>query len=271
MAEGRIESRANERLKRVRRARRARGDQAVLEGPHLIAEALRSGTRLEFVLATESFLESVAGRSLAATLPHPPIPIRPKLLDAIADSDSPRGVVALAERPVRDIAALEPRDHGTYLYLDGVQDPGNVGAVARVAEAAGARAIILGPGCAAANHPRALRGSAGSLLRVPTARASGVGAVDAALEALQPTWVALATRDGEDLYRASLDGTLVLALGAEGSGLSAESRARAERALTIPLQSGVESLNVATSAAVVLFELLRRRSGPRTAPATASR
>ena len=99
-----------------------------------------------------------------------------------------------------------------------MQDPGNLGALARVAEAAGAAGLALSPGCAHPNHPRALRASAGSLLRLPVAVGAEPDALDAHLASARPRWTALVPRDGEDLYRARLDGTLILAVGAEGPG-----------------------------------------------------
>jgi TrmH family RNA methyltransferase len=141
-----------------------------------------------------------------------------------------------------------------------LQDPGNLGALARVAEAAGAAGLALSPGTAHPNHPRALRASAGSLLRLPVAVGCEAAAVDRHLAPLRPRWLALVPREGEDLWRAALDGALVLALGAEGPGLSPALRERADLGLTIPIEPPVESLNATVAAALVLFEVRRRRS-----------
>src|SRR5581483_11542969 len=131
---------------------------------------------------------------------------------------------------------------GVYVYVDGVQDPGNLGAIARVAEAAGAIALACSTGCAHPNHPRALRASAGSLLRLPVAVEVEPEALRTHLAELAATWLSLVAHGGRDLYAESLAGTLVLALGAEGAGLSAAARAIAARELRIPLAPPVESL-----------------------------
>jgi TrmH family RNA methyltransferase len=128
-----------------------------------------------------------------------------------------------------------------------------------VAEAAGAAGLALSPGCAHPNHPRALRASAGSLLRLPVALAAEPDALDARLAPVQPRWAALVPRDGENLYQAALDGTLILAVGAEGPGLSPALLSRAVLRLTIPMEPAVESLNATVAAALVLFEARRRR------------
>ncbi|MFY9823380.1 MAG: RNA methyltransferase, partial [Thermoanaerobaculia bacterium] len=115
------------------------------------------------------------------------------------------------------------------------------------------------PGCVHPNHPRALRASAGSLLRLPVAVNAEPDDLDRRLASVHPRWAALVPRDGADLYRADLAGTLVLAVGAEGPGLSAAVIARTSLRLTIPMEPAVESLNATVAAALVLFELRRRR------------
>jgi TrmH family RNA methyltransferase len=268
-----ITSRQNQRLKDMRGVRRCKDDRALLEGPHLVAEAAAAGCELDTVLATPAFLASEEGRALAATLPRPPLAVEPRLLDVLADADSPRGVIAAARLPRRGAGSLPLRPAGVYVYADGLQDPGNLGALARVAEAAGAAGLALAPGSAHPNHPRALRASAGSLLRLPVAVDAVAEAIDAHLSGAAgaggapPRWIALAPRGGADLYAGaaswSADGVLVLALGAEGPGLSAAVAGRATLALTIPMAPPVESLNAVVAAALVLFEIGRRRSSPR--------
>lgn len=257
-----ITSRQNRRLKDIRRLRRSKGERTLLEGPHLIGEALASGLLLEEVLATSSFLETAEGRRLAGSLPMSPLEVSPEALEGLTDSDSPRGVLAVAHLPRAGVGSLPVRAGRPYLYLDGLQDPGNLGALARVAEAAGAAALALSPGCAHPNHPRALRASAGSLLRLPVAVEAEPGDLDRHLASARPLWAALVPREGESLYQASLEGTLVLALGAEGPGLSPGILDRARLRLTIPMEPPVESLNVTVAAALVLFEARRRALGP---------
>jgi TrmH family RNA methyltransferase len=253
-----ITSRQNQRLKDIRRLRRSKGELALLEGPHLVAEALAAGAAVEEILATPGFLDSAEGRRLAAAFPVAPLLVSPDLLASLTDADSPRGLLAVARLPRHGAEALPVRAGRPYLYLDGLQDPGNLGALARVAEAAGAAGIALSPGCAHPNHPRALRASAGSLLRLPVAVDAEPADLDQRLAAAQPTWAALVPRGGENLYDAPLDGTLVLAVGAEGPGVSHPLLDRAPLHLTIPVEAPVESLNVTVAAALVLFEARRR-------------
>jgi TrmH family RNA methyltransferase len=267
-----IVSRQNRTLKDIRRLRRSKGAHALLEGPHLVAAALAAGVPLESVLATAAFLASPPGRAIAGELPFPPLTVEARLLEDLADADSPRGLLAVARLPRGGGASLPLHPAGIYLYVEGLQDPGNLGALARVAEAARAAGMALAPATAHPNHPRALRASAGSLLRLPVAvgvepedldrHLRQAAAADPAAPAAPPRWVALVPRDGLDLYEApagALDGTLVLALGAEGPGVSPALAARAAIRLTIPTAPAVESLNATVAAALTLYELFRRR------------
>ncbi len=248
-------------MKDIRRARGSKAGAALLEGPHLVCAALAAGLELQCLLATEDFIASPAGAELAAALPRPALLIHPPLLRELTDSGTPRGVVAVVHLP-RPALDLLPAAPGLYVYAEGLQDPGNLGALARSCEAAGAQGLVLGPGCVTLTHPRALRGSAGSLLRLPLARATA-GELEHHLSAHQPQWAALATRGGEDLYATELPPTLLLALGAEGAGLPEDLERRAESKLTIPIATPVESLNATVAAAVVMFEWRRRQlAGP---------
>jgi TrmH family RNA methyltransferase len=264
-----IESRHNRTLKDIRRLKRSKGDHALLEGPKLVGEALAAGVRLETVLATPEFLASPAGQSLMARLPVPWLTVEAGLLDALGDADSPRGLLAVARLERGDVEALPRRPGAVYLFVEGLQDPGNLGALARVAEAAGVAGMALSPGTAHPNHPRALRAAAGSLLRLPVAVGADPDRLSRHLAdgpaAPAPAWAVLVPRGGADLFATawvagSAPGeTLILALGAEGPGVTPGLAARAAMHLTIPLAAPVESLNATVAAALALFELRRRR------------
>jgi RNA methyltransferase, TrmH family len=267
-----IFSRQNAKLKTIRRLRRCKDDVALLEGPHLVLEAIAAAVRLETVLMSPPLAAGPEGRRIREGANCEVDEVEPGLLAELMDADSPQGVLAVATLPRPGVDALPRRDGGVYLFLDGVQDPGNVGAIARVAEAAGAAALAFGAGTAHPNHPRALRASAGSLLRLPVAVDADPRALATHLGPITPRWVSLVAHGGGELYDEPLDGALVLALGSEGAGLSPAARELADVELRIPLAAPVESLNVATSAAVVLFELRRRAAaGEHRRPARVAR
>ena len=263
-----ISSRENELWKAMRRLSRSKGrrrpeerDLVLLEGPHLLEAALDAGLAPETVLATAELLS--ADTPLLRRLPRPPLVVAPALLDELADADSPRGLLATVRMRERDVSELPDllglgSDRAVVVCADGIQDPANLGALARTGEAAGAIALVASPGCVAWRHPRSLRASTGSLLRLPVFAGVEPSELRRVLSPLPCTWIALVPEGGQDLYGASLEGRLVLLVGAEGPGLTDEALALADQRLTIPLARDVESLNAHVAAAVVLFELRRR-------------
>ena len=278
-----ITSRDNPRLKAIRRLNTSKGRRRtrglLLEGPHLVQTALEEGLQLDLVLLTPEFeqqhphlvesFQDLDGLEVAR--------VDSKLLEELADVDSPRGLIASATRPDEEVervlGAVESQEQ-TWLLLDGVQDPGNLGAMARSAEASGARGLfLLGEETVSWRHPRALRASAGSLLRLPCCVVRDVAEVDAALARLatssqsepesqvdQLQWVALEARAGNALWTAELGRRVILCVGGEAHGLGEQAASRCDLTVSIPT-AGVESLNAAVAASLVLFELDRRRRG----------
>ena len=279
-----IRSRNNPRVRAIRRLRNAharrRGDLILLEGRRLVAAGAEAGLEFRHLLATPAFhaahaklIQRLEGRSgTAATL------VDPDRLREEADADAPQGIAALAGQPPGwRSAADEPLvlPSGLHLYVDGVQDPGNLGAVARSAEAAGAASLLLAPGTARPGQPRALRASAGSLLRIPVRTEVRLDLMPAGAP-----WLALTPRGSPetDVPTASLFGTaapapelaelasaktVVVAVGNESRGLSTAVLDRAVLFLRIALAPPVESLNAAVAASLALFELQRLRVGSR--------
>jgi TrmH family RNA methyltransferase len=277
-----IRSRSNPQVRTIRQLRSSRGrrnaDLLLLEGPHLATAAAEAGLPLRCLLVTPDFraqhgelvdhIEHESGTRAAA--------IDPERLREQADADAPQGIAALAEPPPtwKTAQATAPLPGpGLHLYTDGIQDPGNLGAMARSAEAAVAVSLLLSPGTARPDHPRALRASAGSLLRIPLWTDVGVDRLppDVRLLALTPH---PPDRNSTPALRFFSDGLLpsdlsptvpiVLAVGSESRGLSPPLLARADLLLSIPVAPAVESLNVTVAASLALFELRRLldRSGP---------
>jgi RNA methyltransferase, TrmH family len=229
-----IRSPDNDRLKTIRKLQQKRWREKLglftAEGEDLVEAAERATWVPEFMLR--------AGED-----------VEPELLDAVSTLGSGTRVIGVYPRrwaePVGDVL----------VYLHGVEDPGNVGAIVRSAHALADATVVLGPGCADPFSPKAVRASMGSVFARPPARAP--------LEALPGRRVALDSGAGDALGEVRLgDGPAVLCLGAEREGLPAEVLEAADAVVRIPLRpGGPESLNVAMAATVALYEVERRMRG----------
>jgi TrmH family RNA methyltransferase len=259
----RITSRQNAIVARFREAARGTADGLMLlDGTHLVSEAVAAGVTLRHVVVgADSVEDPEVGRVLdriRSSGVDVSVAASP-VMDAISPVRSSSSIVALAERPDTSTAP-PPSGLPLVAIVCDIQDPGNVGAIVRVAEGAGATGVVLAGRCADPFGWKALRGSMGSALRMPlTIRRSIEEAVAEARRAGLEV-VAAVPRGGVHLYDAELAGPLALLIGGEGPGLSPELVATVERRLTIPMAGPVESLNAAVAAAVLLYECARQRA-----------
>jgi len=245
-----IRSRTNALLKRVGGvvAGKERGT-LLLEGDRLLDDALGAGLVPEFVLVAEDRVERA--RELEAGGLEVRL-VERGLLDKVSALETSPGVLALAPRPEpRPLAELERESTPRLLVIAGLADPGNLGALSRSAEGAGIAALVLVSGGARPFGPKALRGSMGSLLRLPVFEAGSVREVATHLSGAGFRQVTAATRGGTD-WRA-FDWSAPIALWVSGE-TGAELDAGVDfEAVTIPMAGGVESLNITVATSLLLF------------------
>ena len=255
-----ISSAANSLLKEVRRAVARGGLTAegwcVAETPHLLDEALRSRCRVKVVLAAES------ARGRLPRLPGVKVAILPDaLLQRVSGTETSQGVMALIEPPEWKLEQLF-QGKSLVVVLDGVQDPGNAGAILRAAEAFGASGAMFLKGTASPFNPKTLRASAGSLFRVPFLFGMEPALARAAIEERRVALYAAAPARPDQPMRSPADVDLAspcgLIIGNEAHGVSREWRGAA-REISIPTVS-VESLNAAMAAGILLYEARRQRT-----------
>ncbi|HEY7111288.1 MAG TPA: TrmH family RNA methyltransferase [Thermoanaerobaculia bacterium] len=220
----------------------------LLEGEKPILEAISAGLGLEHVLHDASVRP---GRLAAATAARPRLVSR-AVLERIAETKTPQHLLAIVKRRDVSVAELFARP-GPLVFLFGLQDPGNLGAVVRVAEAAGGAGVAAAPGSADFFHPRAVRASAGSVLRLPVSgRVSFEPFARDAREAGRVLCGAVPA-GGDDPFAAPPPTESVIVVGSEGAGLPAGAYRYLERRLTIPMRPPVDSLNAAVAAALLLY------------------
>jgi TrmH family RNA methyltransferase len=230
---------------------------AVAEGPRLLGEALRSPVAIQAVVAAESALGRATGR-LGAAAGVRLVAVPGGVFKEIACTETPQGVLALVRPPAWTLEQVFG-ERALVVILDGVQDPGNAGAVVRSAEAFGATGVVFLRGTANPWSPKALRGSAGSLFRVPAVRGVSAAEAVAACAAHGAVLYAAVARGGAAPHEAGLAEPCALAIGGEGRG-AGKALIEAARLVTIPAR-GVESLNAAVAAGVLLYEARRQRGG----------
>jgi TrmH family RNA methyltransferase len=215
----------------------------LIEGPHLILAAIEAGIEPLALIGTEAGLAKpeINGLHIATTV------VTPAVFAAIADAETAPGIAA-------EIALPELKREGSTVYLEGVQDPGNVGAIIRSAAAFGVGTVVLDRQCADPWSAKVLRAGQGGHFAVALRQ------TDDLLAALSGRLICTVVEGGTPLRKANLSGRLAWAFGAEGAGLSAAVRAKAAERVTIPMASG-ESLNVAAAAAICLYEAFSRPAG----------
>ena len=267
-----VQSKQNSRLKELRRALARPGREGNhpvgIEGPNLLAEAVRAGLRIHCVFAAqgnEHMLEQIPLAAETEVLVTPA-----EILNSALATEAPQPVAALVEPPDWTWAHLlgargkatplnTPLITPLIIVLAELQDPGNLGTILRSTEAFGASGVLSLPGTVSAWNPKAVRASAGSVFRVPVLT---VGAVDAFRHLREAAINILATtvRAAQPADLVDLAEPVAIVIGNEGSGVPSELAAKAHEAITIPCPGPVESLNAAVAASVLLYEASRQRS-----------
>jgi TrmH family RNA methyltransferase len=239
-----------------RRKAREKHSLFVAEGVRSVEELLRSGLKIEGVLIAPQLSDAPRGQLLRSAVENAGVDIlevSEKDFRSAAETESPQGVMAIAAIPQRDLDGLAAGKRFRILVLDGVQDPGNAGTIVRTAAALGATATIALPGTVDLWNPKVIRSSMGAQFAHPVIHAP----VEALLAFLQRGGIQLWCADagGDPIDTASVPDRLAIALGNEGAGASAEIRTAATKHVSLPISQGVESLNVAVAAGIILYQL----------------
>ena len=267
-----VQSKQNSRLKELRGAlahpgqgarglagRDSRG-LAGIEGPKLLEEALRAGLRIDCVFVAQGAERLLEG--LALPVETEVLLLPRELLESALATETPQPVAALVEPPDwswADLLGGRQRTTPLIVVLAGLQDPGNLGAVLRSAEAFGCSGVLSLPGTVSAWNPKAVRASAGSVFRLPLLSVSA----EECFARLRESGIRILTTavDGaEPANLVDLAGPVALLIGNEGNGVPEALAAQTDGAVTIPCPGAVESLNAAVAASVLLYEASRQRA-----------
>jgi len=261
-----ITSRDNSLLRQVRAVRDGKIDELIfVEGLRLCEEAYRSNLDIEAVVVSEELLRKERAAAIVEELSlvsERVVSVSEKLLESVSYTKTPQGIIVLAERPEaseeRLTASLDARS--LLVVLHQINNPVNVGAILRTAEAAGAMGVITTQNTSDPFSPKSLRGAMGSAFRLPIwsgvsfermvqwCRERGIVTVCADVEATTP------------YTEIDWTGARAVVLGPESTGFTAEELDSAERTVSIPMKGAAESLNVSVAAGILLFEAARQRA-----------
>lgn len=238
-----ITSRQNGLVKRIRSLRdkkyRDSVGEYVVEGAKSVCEAFSCGSELVIIAATES------GAALIGKLNIPTEILSDDVFKSVSEEVSPQGVLAIVKKPITTIDEVTEK----CVFLDGVADPANVGAIIRSAAAFGYNTVIIADG-ADAFSGKAVRASMSGIFRVKVL--SGT-CTDMLAKVKIPLIVA--DMDGESIFSANIPKEHCLVIGNEAHGVSEQVESVAERKISIPMQNGMESLNAAVSAGIIMYAL----------------
>lgn len=258
----RVDSRQNARVKELRRAfieaaPNQQGEVAV-EGMHLVEEAIRSGLRLGTVFFSDSARER-AHRLLPQLSSQVEALLLPDSVFASAvPTETPQGVAALVRVKPFTLDSILATQPALLVITAGLQDPGNLGTIARSAEAFSVTGLLLGERTVSPWNWKAIRASAGSLFRLPSARIE-LAKMLPEIKGRGVRLLATSSHKGTAISEADLRGPMAIVVGGEGAGVPKDVLAQADEVVVIPQSPKVESLNAGIAASIVLYEAARQR------------
>lgn len=258
-----IHSPANPEIKALLRLRqrreRERQGQFVIEGTRELAQALAAGVTLMRLYTCPELFRPEAAALLAAAPPEVGrVEVTPEVFAKLSYRDNPDGLLALARRRTYALSDLTLTENALLLVLVGLEKPGNLGALLRTADGAGASAVLLSDGGTDLENPNVIRASMGSVFSRPVLDVDGPTLL-AWLRAQGCRIIAASPHAATLYWDADLTGNVAIVLGAEHTGLSPTWLAAADAQVSIPMRGLADSLNVATAGALLLYEALRQR------------
>lgn len=243
------------------RKRRAETGLFLAEGLKLVADAVESGWKVEtLVVAAEMMRHPVAGRVAATARAHGALVLEANnaVMESVTRRENPQAVVGVFRQRLVELSALDPAAATVIVVLEGVRDPGNLGTILRTADAAGASAVVLVGETTDPFGLEAVRASMGSIFNVPVARAS-LDAFLAWREGFRGPVVGTHLSGAVDYRTVPYAEPAMLVMGTEQSGLSDRLAAACSHLVKIPMAGKADSLNLAVSTAVALYEMRRGR------------
>ena len=253
-----IQSRQNTKIKLWRKLLTAKGRKQqghfLIEGTHLVEEALKYAQRFVELLVTPEYLESSEWSLLAKYLPVnlQPVLVAADVLKSLSATETHQGVIAVLDLP-KKIESWQPNG-SKYLLLDSVQDPGNLGTMIRTADAAGFDGVLLGQGTVDVYNDKVLRATQGSIWHLEVISISLDKAYDALKAVAIPIYATALHQTAIEYHSITKISKAAIVMGNEGAGVAQKWIELADQAIYIPMPGQAESLNVAVAAGILMFK-----------------
>lgn len=227
----------------------------IAEGLHLIEEAVKRGAAVDFIVYAEDFKGAGSFEGYVNVFRLSKADFK-----KVADTETPQGIIAVVRRPQHAISSLFEGSAPFFVICDGIQDPGNLGTIIRTAAAAGCSGVAVSKDSVDPYNPKVVRSTGGSIFTIPVVAEVDVKEVIRAAKEKKVKVIAADASAKTDVFSADLKSPSAIVIGNEGAGSSNEVLALCDEKVSIPMKKGVESLNAAVSAAVILYEAVRQRS-----------
>ncbi len=267
----RIESQSNSRIRLIRKLGTRKGRTAegkfVIEGLNLVRQAVGESLDIDFIMVPDDYNTSpgsdISGltafiEECAGSVDLNVCTVPPKIFTDLTDAGTGIGILAVLRIPETDISVIDSLPYNAnILILDRIQDPGNTGTMIRTAAAAGYGMIIAVKGTADIYSAKVLRATAGMIFEIPFAYTDNIPGLVRALHESGRRIVVTDPAGGRPYYEEDLREGIALVIGNEGNGISDELLALADVRVTLPMKGGIESLNAAAAAAILMYEAVR--------------
>lgn len=247
-----IESKQNPRVKQWKKLHSKKGREKaghyLIEGPHLVEEALKSHVEVTEMIVEEDFTVPESWNLDLYLRTYVPKAV----MNEISDTETPQGIAAVCRINLERVNIDE--EAGQYLLVDSVQDPGNIGTIIRTADSVGLSAVILGEGCADPYNSKVLRSTQGSIFHLPVIQ----GDLDRWINDLQDNGTPVfgsSLQDAKPYKTVEPPGVFALIVGNEGNGVAPHLLHKTDERLYIPIHGQAESLNVSVAAGILLYYL----------------
>jgi len=241
---------------------RVKNSAFIIEGIKIINEALENNYPLEKIIYTDKLFDNNDGEKLLNRIKdkYELVYVSDNVFNEISDTETPQGILAVAQLKYKVADEISLNNNPFLLYLDEVQDPGNMGTIIRTADAFNVDGVIISEGCADPYNPKVVRATMGSIFRTPLFFASkgldtliklkdkGIKIYSSSLEGSIP------------IYKADYSGGLVLVIGNESKGVSRDIQLMSDILIKIPMPGKAESLNAGVAASIMMYEITKHRS-----------